>query len=81
MHHRMGILVQIRDVPEDIHHEMKARAALAGMSLSEFARGLFARSMSRPTPSQLSTRIAARGPVALDQPSERVVRSIRDHGE
>jgi plasmid stability protein len=77
----MGILVQIRDVPEDVHHTLKARAALAGVSLSEYIRGVLARTASRPTPTELSVRIEARGAAELAQPSEKVVRSIRDHGE
>lgn len=77
----MGVLVQIRDVPEDVHHTLKARAALTGVSLSEYARGVLARAASRPTPSELSARIAARGAVESAEPSEIVVRSLRDQGE
>lgn len=77
----MGILVQIRDVPEDVHHTLKARAAMTGVSLSEYVRGVLARSASRPTPGELATRIAARGSVTLAEPSELAVRSIRDRGE
>ena len=32
---RMG-MIQIRNVPDDVHRTMKARAAKAGMSLSDF---------------------------------------------
>ena len=77
----MGVLVQIRDVPEDVHRTLKARSAATGMSLSEYVRGLLSRSASRPTPAELSARIRARGAAVLDQPSEDAVRAIRDHGE
>jgi plasmid stability protein len=77
----MGVLVQVRDVPEDVHRTLKSRAAAVGMSLSEYVRGELARSASRPTPAELSARIQARGPVALDEPSEIAVRAIREHGE
>jgi plasmid stability protein len=77
----MGVLVQIREVPEDVHHTLKARAALAGVSLSEYARGVLARAASRPTPEELSARIAARGIVENTEPSEIVIRAIRDQGE
>jgi len=77
----MGVLVQIRDVPEEVHHTLKARAAMSGVSLSEYVRSVLARSASRPTPAELSARIEARGTVALDEPSEMVVRSIRARGE
>jgi antitoxin FitA len=78
---RMGVLVQVRDVPEDVHRTLKARAALQGVSLSEYLRGVLARTASRPTPQELSARIAARGRVELREPSEVVVRSLREHGE
>jgi plasmid stability protein len=77
----MGTLVQIRDVPEDVHRTLKARAALAGVSLSEYLRGVLARTAGRPTPAELSARIGARGPALLEEPSEAAVRAIRDRGE
>jgi plasmid stability protein len=38
MHYGEGVskMIQIRNVPEDIHRELKVRAARAGMSLSDF---------------------------------------------
>ena len=77
----MGVLVQIRDVPEDVHGILKARAALAGVSLSEYVRGVLARTASRPTPSELSARIKARGTPTLSEPSEIAVRRLRERGE
>lgn len=77
----MGTLVQIRDVPDEVHRTLKARAALAGVSLSEYLRGVLARTAARPTPAEISARIHARGPAPLHEPSEVAVRAIRDHGE
>jgi plasmid stability protein len=77
----MGVLVQIRDVPEDVHRALKARAAASGVSLSEYARSVLARAVARPTPEELATRIRARGTVHRREPSERSVRRLRDRGE
>jgi antitoxin FitA len=77
----MGILIQIRDVPDDVHRRLKARAAMSGVSLSEYLRGVLGRAVSRPTPEELAARIEARGPVSLRKPTELVVRDIRDRGE
>jgi plasmid stability protein len=77
----MGILVQVRDVPEDVHHILKARAALSGVSLSEYLRGVLARTAQRPTPAELAARIRARSAAKPSQSSEITVREIRDHGE
>jgi len=77
----MGVLVQIRDVPEPVHRVLKARAAASGMSFSEYLRAVLARTAERPTPDELAARIRARGPVARDESSARSVRRLRDRGE
>lgn len=77
----MGILLQIRDVPDDVHRTLKARAAASGVSLSEYVRRVLERTASRPTPAELAARIAARGPGELSEPSEAAVRSLRERGE
>jgi plasmid stability protein len=77
----MGVLVQIRDVPEETHRVLKARAAMAGVSLSEYLRGVLARTVARPTPEELEARIAAHEKVTLPVPVAQIVREIRDHGE
>ncbi|HEV3048622.1 MAG TPA: toxin-antitoxin system HicB family antitoxin [Solirubrobacteraceae bacterium] len=77
----MGVLLQVRDVPEDVHRALKARAALEGVSLSEYVRSVLARTAARPTAAELSARIRARGPAELGEASHLVVRSIREHGE
>lgn len=77
----MGVLVQIRDVPEDVHRKLKARAAASGTSLTEYVRALLTREVARPTPEELGERIRARGAVQLDEPSEVTIRRLRDSGE
>jgi plasmid stability protein len=77
----MGTLVQVRDVPEEVHRTLKSRAAASGRSLSEYVRRLLERDAGRPTPGELAARIEARGSVRLDEPSEVTIRRLRDHGE
>jgi plasmid stability protein len=77
----MGVLVQIRDVPEDVHAILKSRAALEGVSLSEYVRGLLARSATRPSAAELSARVRARGAVSPAEPSEVTIRRLRESGE
>lgn len=77
----MGTLVQIRDLPDDVHRVLKGRAAASGVSLSEYLRQLLGRAASRPTPGELAARVEARGRVALEQPSTDTVRELRDLGE
>lgn len=78
---RMGTLIQIRDVPDDVHRRLKARAATSGVSLSEYLRSLLARNANRPTAAELGDRVRARGSAPLGEASELAVRRLRDHGE
>lgn len=77
----MGVLLQIRDLPEEVHRTLKARAAATGTSLTEYVRTLLTRSAARPTPDELVERIKARGVASLGEPSEQSVRRLRNHGE
>jgi plasmid stability protein len=56
-------LVQIRDVPDALHRELKARAALAGMSVSEYLLRELRRALERPTREELIRRLTRREPV------------------
>ncbi len=51
-------MLQVRDVPDDIHAELRRRAALGGMSLSDFARQELIRLAFRPTLGELLERVA-----------------------
>jgi antitoxin FitA len=79
----MGVAIRERilGVSKDAQRMLERRAALAGVSASEYARGVLARAACRPTPAELSARIQARGVATLAEPSEVSVRRLRDHGE
>lgn len=53
-------MLQVRDVPEDVHAELRRRAAAAGMSLSDFARQELSRLARRPSLADLLERASAR---------------------
>lgn len=74
----MGVLVQIRDVPEDVHRQLKARAAVAGVSLSEFVRTELERSLAAPTTEELLAVLAELEPVAAVEPPADTIRRLRD---
>ncbi len=56
----MSKMVQVRDVPDQVHAELRRRAAAAGMSLSDFARIELTRLAQRPSVTELLNRAAAR---------------------
>jgi plasmid stability protein len=77
----MGTLLQVRDLPDDVHRTLKARAAASGQSLSEYVRGVLARNAARPTPEELARRIEARGAVVPSESTTDAVRAIREDDE
>ncbi len=56
----MAKMLQVRDIPDEVHAELRRRARAAGMSLSEFALQELSRLVRRPTLSDLLDRAAAR---------------------
>ena len=53
----MSTMIQIRNVPDDLHRKLKSRAALAGMSLSDYLLGEARRAADRPTPDEIRKRL------------------------
>ena len=64
----MSKMIQIRNVPDDLHRKLKARAAIAGMSLSDYLMAEIRRSAERPTVEELKARLHERRPVAPGEP-------------
>jgi plasmid stability protein len=75
----MARMVQIRHVPDDIHRKLKARAALSGMSLSEYLLAEVRRTLERPTRAEMVERLARRRPVKPREAAAEAVRAERDH--
>jgi antitoxin FitA len=69
--------LQIRNVPDDVHRRLKARAALEGRSLSEFALAELVRTLERPTRREVIERVRARESVASVDSAD-LVRAERD---
>lgn len=70
--------LQLRDVPEDVHRELKVRAARAGQSLSEYALAILARHVATPTLDEIVDRVARRTPVEPSAPVGDLIRGERD---
>lgn len=74
----MSRMVQIRNVPDDLHRRLKARAALEGMTLSDYLLAEITRVAERPAVAELRRRLAARARTELREPAARAVRAERD---
>jgi plasmid stability protein len=73
----MSAMVQIRNVPSEVHRALKARAALEGMSLSDYLLRELRLSLERPTLGELRTRLAQREPLRPRPAPAAAVRSER----
>ncbi len=71
-------MIQIRHVPEDLHRKLKARAANAGMPLSDYLLREIRRVAEQPTIEELWERIQQRGPVELKVSAADLIREDRD---
>ena len=73
----MSRMLQIRNVPDEVHRRLKSRAALAGMSMSEYVLREIERMLSQPTRAEVFVRIAELPPIELAPPSSEVLREER----
>jgi len=74
----MSMMIQIRNVPNELHRRLKSRAALAGMSLSDYLLNELRRVAERPTIDELRARLEHRSPVAPSVSPAQAVRVERD---
>lgn len=75
----MPTMIQIRNVPDSLHRTLKARAALAGMSLSDYLLAEIRDVAARPTVDELRERIAGRARVELSISPAEAIRQERDN--
>jgi plasmid stability protein len=74
----MSKMIQVRNVPDTVHRTLKVRAAMAGMSLSDFLLSEIRQLAERPTVGELRERLHRRESVNLKISAARAVREERD---
>ncbi len=74
---RMSKMIQIRNVPDDVHQALKIRATKAGMSLSEYLLREVTRVADTPTLEDVLERIRHAEPVELDEDPAVTIRKLR----
>ena len=74
----MSKMIQIRHVPDALHRRLRARAALAGMSLSDYLRLELEAAAERLTPGELRERLASLEPAKVRERASVAVRAERD---
>jgi plasmid stability protein len=73
----MSKMIQIRNVPDDVHQALKIRATKAGMSLSQYLLREITKVAEKPTLEEVFERIRQREPVELDEDTAVTIRKLR----
>ena len=74
----MTAMIQIRNVPDALHRRLKSRAALAGMSLSDYLLNEVRQVAERPTLDELRARLERRSGMTPSVSPVQAIRAERD---
>lgn len=74
----MPRMIQIRNVPDEVHRRLKVLAAAEGITLSDLLAREAQRLVQRPSLDELRKRILAREPVKMRVSSARLIRNARE---
>ena len=75
---RMSKMIQIRNVPDDVHREAKVRAARAGMTLSAYLLRQIERALEVPDMEDLMERIGSLERIRTTETAAEIIRAERD---
>lgn len=70
-------MIQLRNVSPELHRKLKSRAALAGMSLSDYLIDIIRRDAERPTVEELMARLKSREPIESELSAAEMIREQR----
>ena len=74
----MSKMIQLRNVPDALHRRLKARAAMAGMSLSDYLLSEIKEIAEKPTLLEMREILHQREPISIPIDTARLVRDERD---
>jgi plasmid stability protein len=74
----MSKMIQLRHVPEALHRQLKVRAALTGLSLSDFLIREVRKIAEQPTPEEMKQRLSQRERYTGKLSPTEVLRAERD---
>lgn len=74
----MPKMIQLRNVPDQLHRKLKARAATEGQSLSDYLLAEIRRAADRPTLTEMAERLQHRTKTTPTPSPEEAVRAERD---
>ena len=72
----MSKMIQVRNVPDELHRALKVRAAGEGMSLSDYIKRELGAIATQASLEEIDARIRARGPSGLR--TETILSALRE---
>ncbi len=73
----MSIMIQIRNVPDDLHRTLKLRAVAAGMTLSDYLKAELTQIAGRVTMAEMAERLRTREPIEHGTPVVELLHELR----
>jgi hypothetical protein len=74
----MSKMIQLRNVPDALHRQLKARAALSGLPLSDYLIREVRKIAEQPTPEEMRERLRLRERYRGKMSPTEIVRAERD---
>ena len=71
-------MIQIRNVPDELHRTLKVRAARAGMTLSDYLLSEIEQVARKPTLHEWLEKVSRDDPVEVEEPPEVIIRRMRN---
>ncbi|HET9105260.1 MAG TPA: hypothetical protein VFN55_18055 [Solirubrobacteraceae bacterium] len=72
----MSKMIQVRNVPDDVHRTLKSRAAQEGLSLSDYIKRDLEQAAARPSLKELDARVQAAGRSNVS--TDEIVEALRE---
>lgn len=73
----MSKMLQVRNILERLHRELRKRAKLRGQTLTDYVQEILEREVARPPADEIFDRIESRAPVDLDIRVADIIREER----
>jgi antitoxin FitA len=74
----MSKMIQIRNVPDQLHRTLKVRAAKASMTLSDYLLSEIEQIAEKPSLHEWLEKVSRDEPVEVEEPPEAIIRRMRD---
>ena len=74
----MSKMIQIRNVPDELHRTLKVRAAKAGMTLSDYLLSEIEQIAEKPSLHEWLEKVSRDESVEVEEPPESISRKMRD---